>query len=128
MVISVEINNCIVRKTLVDQGSLDDILYWKMFKQLGIPETELTPYDEPLVFFSGERVDTRGTIDLYTYFGDEQVGRRIKGQYVVVHANTSYNMLLGRPSLNKLRAIVSTPHLAMKFPSETCMVITLHAD
>ncbi|XP_020207064.1 uncharacterized protein LOC109792094 [Cajanus cajan] len=38
MVISVEINNCIVRKTLVDQGSSADILYWKTFEQLGIPE------------------------------------------------------------------------------------------
>uniref|UniRef100_A0A151UHV5 Gag-pol polyprotein n=2 Tax=Cajanus cajan TaxID=3821 RepID=A0A151UHV5_CAJCA len=59
MVISVEINNYIVRKTLVDQGSSADILYWKTFEQLDIPEQELTPYDEPLVGFSGERVDTR---------------------------------------------------------------------
>ncbi|XP_020216768.1 uncharacterized protein LOC109800394 [Cajanus cajan] len=127
MVISVEINNCIVKKTLVDQGSSADILYWKTFEQLGIPEQELTPYDEPLVGFSGERVDTRGTIDLYTYFGDDQ-RRRIKVRYVVVNANSSYNILLGRPSLNKLRAIVSTPHLAMKFPSEERTVITMHAD
>nr|KYP30964.1 hypothetical protein KK1_049428 [Cajanus cajan] len=95
MVISVEINNYIVRKTLVDQGSLADILYWKTFEQLGIPEQELIPYDEPLVRFSGERVDTRGTIDLYTYFGDDQQRRRIKVRYVVVSANTSYNILLG---------------------------------
>nr|KYP33532.1 Gypsy retrotransposon integrase-like protein 1 [Cajanus cajan] len=128
MVISVEINNCIVKKTLVDQGSSADILYWKTFERLGILEQELTPYDEPLVGFSGERVDTRGTIDLYTYFGEEQYRRRIKVRYVVVHANTSYNILLGRPSLNKLRAIVSTPHLAMKFPSEEGTIITLHAD
>ncbi|XP_020232498.1 uncharacterized protein LOC109812850 [Cajanus cajan] len=90
--------------------------------------------DDPMVisieinnWFSGERVDTRGTIDLYTYFGDDQ-RRRIKVRYIVVHANTSYNILLGRPSLNKLRAIVSTPHLAMKFPSEEGTIITLHAD
>ncbi|XP_020218783.1 uncharacterized protein LOC109802006 [Cajanus cajan] len=89
MVISVEINNCIVRKTLVDQGSSADILYWKTFEQLGIPEQELTPYDEPLVGFSGERLDTRGKIDLYTYFGDDQQRRRIKIRYVVVSANTS---------------------------------------
>nr|KYP39958.1 hypothetical protein KK1_038696 [Cajanus cajan] len=102
MVISVEINNCIVKKTLVDQGSSADILYWKTFEQLGIPEHELTPYNEPLVGFSGERVDTRGTIDLYTYFRDNQPRRRIKVRYVVVNANTLYNILLGRPSLNKL--------------------------
>ncbi|XP_020203837.1 uncharacterized protein LOC109789330 [Cajanus cajan] len=55
MVISVEIHNCIVKKTLVDQGSSADILYWNTFKQLGISEKELVPYDDPLVGFSGER-------------------------------------------------------------------------
>ncbi|XP_020224153.1 uncharacterized protein LOC109806183 [Cajanus cajan] len=60
MVISVEIHNYIVHKTLVDQGSSADILYWNTFKQLGIPESELVPYDEPLVGFSGERVKTKG--------------------------------------------------------------------
>nr|KYP43558.1 hypothetical protein KK1_034985 [Cajanus cajan] len=58
MVISVEINNYLVRKTLIDQGTLADILYWKTLKQLGIPEQELTPYHEPLVGFSRERVET----------------------------------------------------------------------
>jgi len=46
----------------------------------------------------------------------------------VVDVNTSYNALLGRPSLNKLGAIVSTPHLAMKFPSDRGSVATVYAD
>ncbi|XP_020216781.1 uncharacterized protein LOC109800407 [Cajanus cajan] len=118
MVISVEMHNCIVKKTLVDQGSSADILYWNTFVQLGIPEESLEPYHEPLVGFSGERVMTRGCIDLYTRFGfDQKSSREIKIRYIVVHANTSNNVLLGRPSINALRAIVSTPHLCMKFPS-----------
>ncbi|XP_020215666.1 uncharacterized protein LOC109799505 [Cajanus cajan] len=129
MVISVEIHNCIVRKTLVDQGSSADILYWNTFKQLGIPEAELIPYDEPLVGFSGERVKTKGYIKLSTRFGFEGTEYRdVSVKYVVVHANTSYNILLGRPSLNQLGAIVSTPHLAMKFPADSGQVITVHAD
>ncbi|XP_027368413.1 uncharacterized protein LOC113874390 [Abrus precatorius] len=109
-------------------GSSADILYWNTIKQLGIPEEKLKEYREPLVDFSGERVKTRGCIDLYTSFGSEHEGKRIKVTYLVVHANTSYNILLGRPSLNKLKAIVSTPHLAMKFPSERGRIITVHAD
>ncbi|XP_020207927.1 uncharacterized protein LOC109792885 [Cajanus cajan] len=129
MVISVEMHNCIVKKTLVDQGSSADILYWNTFKQLGIPEESLEPYHEPLVGFSGERVMTRGCIDLYTRFGfDQKSSREIKIRYIVVHANTSYNILLGRPSINALGAIVSTPHLCMKFPSREGQVITVHAD
>ncbi|XP_020207952.1 uncharacterized protein LOC109792914 [Cajanus cajan] len=129
MVISVEIHNCIVRKTLVDQGSLADILYWNTFKQLDTPEAELIPYNEPLVGFSGERVQTKGYIKLSTHFCfDGAEARDISVNYVVVHANTSYNILLGRPSLNKLGAIVSTPHLATKFPSESGRIISIHAD
>ncbi|XP_027351113.1 uncharacterized protein LOC113862197 [Abrus precatorius] len=128
MVISVDILNCSVRKTLIDQGSSTDILYWNTFKQLGIPEEELREYHEPLVGFSGKRVETRDCIDLYTSFGLEHEEKRIKVTYLVVHANTSYNILLGRPSLNKLKAIVSTPHLAMKFPSKRGRIVTVHTD
>ena len=38
--------------------------------------------------------------------------------FLVVDApNNADNAILGRMSLNKARAIVSTPHLLMKFPS-----------
>lgn len=48
MVISVEIANYIVKKNLIDQGSSADILFWKTFKQLYIPEFEILPHDDPL--------------------------------------------------------------------------------
>ncbi|XP_020206034.1 uncharacterized protein LOC109791179 [Cajanus cajan] len=129
MVISVEVHNCIVKKTLVDQGSSTDILYWNTFVQMGILEESLESYHEPLVGFSGERVMTRGCIDLYTRFSfDQKTFREVKICYIVVHASTSYNILLGQPSINALGAIVSTPHLCVKFPSRDGQVITVHAD
>nr|KYP40394.1 hypothetical protein KK1_038286 [Cajanus cajan] len=85
MVISVEIHNCIVKKTLINQGSSADILYWNTFKQLGIPEEELTSYNEPLVGFAGERVNTRGFIKLSNRFCfDEKEHRDIQVKYIVV--------------------------------------------
>jgi len=66
-------------------------------------------------------------VDLYTKFGGErQLSKTIKISYLIVDATTSYNVLLGRPSLNVLGAIVSTPHLAMKFPSSTGDIVTIH--
>jgi len=41
---------------------------------------------------------------------------------------TSYNILMDRPSLNTLGAVVSTPHLAMKFPSPSGDILTIHCD
>ena len=66
VVISVEITSFIVRKTLIDQGSLADILFWNIFKQLGISNLELFPHDNPLFGFVKERVGTKGHIWLYT--------------------------------------------------------------
>jgi len=65
MVITITIDNFVVMKTLVAQGSSVDILYWKTFKKLKIPDTEIQPYDDQIVGFSREQVDTRGFVDLY---------------------------------------------------------------
>jgi len=128
-VIMVEIENFAIMKMLVDQGSSVDILYWKTFKMLQISESNIQHYEDQIVGFSGEWVSTRGYIDLYMKFGEGKIGSKtIQIRYLLVEANTSYNVLLGRPSLNQLGTIVSTPHLAMKFPSSTGDVITMHVN
>ena len=94
-----------------------------------IPEADIQPYNEQIVRFSGERVDTKGYIDLYTTFGEEDsLHKTINVRYLLVNAQTSYNILLGRPSINRLKAIVSTPHLAMKFPFANNDIATIHVD
>ena len=70
MVITVEIQKIAIAKFLLDQGSSVDILYRKTFKKMKIPESEIQPYDDQIVRFSGEWVDTRGYIDLYTTFDE----------------------------------------------------------
>jgi len=77
MVISVDIDRFTIRKTLVDQGSSVDILYWKTFKAMRIPEVEMMPYDDHMVGFSSERVGTKGYIELYTTFGEEKSCKKI---------------------------------------------------
>ena len=100
--ISVDIDKFTIMKMLVDQGSSVDILYWKTFKQMGIAEEEMKSYDDHVVGFSGERVSTRGYIELYTTFDKGEVSKTIKIRYLLIDANTSYNILLGRPSINRL--------------------------
>ena len=127
MVITVEIENCAV-KVLVDQGRSVDILYWGTYQKLQLPDTAMVPYDEPIYGFSGEKVSTRGYIDLHTVFRYGVQTKTIPICFLIVDAPTSYNVLLGRPSLNTLGAVVSTPHLAMKFPSPSGDILTIHGD
>jgi len=128
MVITVEIENYAVKKVLVDQGSLVDILYWATYQELQLPDTAMIPYDEPIYSFSDEQVSTRGYIDLHTVFREGTQTKTILIRFHIVDAPTSYNILLGRPSLNTLGAVVSTPHLAMKFPAPSGDILTIHCD
>jgi len=91
-------------------------------------EEDIVPFREQIIGFSGERVSTKGYVDLITTFGRGSKTKRIKIRYLVVDASTSYNVLLGRSSLNKLGAIVSTPHLAMKCPTENGEITTIYVN
>ncbi|RDX83160.1 hypothetical protein CR513_35957, partial [Mucuna pruriens] len=42
--------------------------------------------------------------------------RTIPMLYTVVDVHASYNIIMGRPTLNRLGAVVSTLHLCMKYP------------
>lgn len=118
----------ITNETLINQGSMTNILFWNTFKQLDIPESTLQPYGDLLFGFANERVGMKESIELLTRF-DTKIGYRdIVVQYVVFHANTSYNILLGRPSINAIRVIISTPLLAMKFPFDKGSIITMYVD
>jgi len=69
---------------------------------MGLDEDAIVPPEEQTVGFSGERLDMRGYIDLYTKFGEgDREFKTIKVRYLIIDANTSYNVLLGRPSLTK---------------------------
>jgi len=128
MVITVEIENYTVKKVLVDQGSSIDILYWATYQKLQLPDNTMVPHDEPIYGFFGEQVSTCGYIDLHTVFRDGTQTKTIPIRFLIVDVPTSYNVLLGRPSLNTLSAVVSTPHLAMKFPSPSGDILTVHCD
>jgi len=128
MVITVEIENYAVKKVLVDQGSSVDILYWATYQRLQLPDTAMILYDEPIYGFSGEQVSTRGYIDLHIVFREGTQTKTIPIRFLIVDAPTSYNILLGCPSLNTLGAVVSTPHLAMKFPAPSGDILTIHYD
>jgi len=61
-------------------------------------------------------VDVLGHVELSTTFSDGTSARTINIRYIVVNATSSYNLLLGRPSMNRLGAVSSTRYIKMKLP------------
>ena len=74
--------------------------------------------------FSREKVLSLGSIQLVLTLGDPPFQATTTVRFLVVDAPSSYNILLGRPSLNAIKAIPSTYHMMIKFPttSEVGMV------
>ncbi|XP_071939899.1 uncharacterized protein [Coffea arabica] len=117
LVIEVLTNNYIVKKVYVDPGSSVDVLYYRTFENLKLTREQLTPVRTPLVGFGGHVVHPEGMVSLMVTIGRHPRCRTVPVSFAVVKADSPYNMLIGRPTLNALRAVYSTYHLRFKFPT-----------
>ncbi|RDX82835.1 hypothetical protein CR513_36329, partial [Mucuna pruriens] len=116
MVISMGVAGYKVERVLIDQGSSANILYRSTLEKMQLPVGLIQPCPGNLYGFAGECVPILGTVELETCLGERPVDRTILIQYTIVDAPASYNIIVGRPALNRVGAIVSTKHLCMKFP------------
>ena len=118
LVIMLIIEGFNTKKILVDNGSSADIIYLPAFQQLKLDPKRLWPFDSPLVSFSGDKVYPRGivtlTVTVETY--QAQLSRQL--DFLVVDCPSSYNVIIGQPTLNKWKAATSTYCLKVKFPTD----------
>jgi len=117
-----------VHRVLVDQGSSTDVKFWPTFNKLHLSLDHLRSYAGCLYGFAGDQVEVRGYIELRTTFADGTVARTEKIKYLVVNAPSAYNILLGRPMLNRLGPVPSTRHMKLKLPSMEGVAITIKSD
>lgn len=66
MVIIAEIARYTISKVVINQGSLVNILYWTTFLNMDLSEDIIASFNEQIVGFAEETVDTRGYLDLRT--------------------------------------------------------------
>ncbi|KAK0605041.1 hypothetical protein LWI29_022149 [Acer saccharum] len=119
IVVGVRIAHRDVLRVMIDNGSSADILSARVYDELRLDRKDLEPFHVPLKGFEGAEVRSLGTVKLPVRFGTAPCRRTILLDFVVVDIhNWPYNALLGRPFLNKARAITSTHALKIKFPTE----------
>ncbi|XP_016165071.1 uncharacterized protein LOC107607657 [Arachis ipaensis] len=128
VVISIQLGDLIVRKVLLDPGSSADVLFFATFQKMKLITHILQTYSGDLVGFSGERVPVLGSVWLQTILGEQPLTKTQDIQYLVFDCFSPYNLILGRPFLNRFAAIVSTLHLCIKFPVQDNIVATVHGD
>ena len=83
-----------------------------------IGRERLIPTNTPLVGFGGTRVLPLSAVTLFVVVGDypQQITKDVT--FLVVDCSSAYNAILGQPSLNLWKAVTSTYHLMIKFPTD----------
>ena len=118
LVIMLNIEGFNTKRILVDNGSSADIIYLPAFQQLKLDPKRLRPFESPLVSFSGDRVYPKGIVTLTVTMGAQPKQLTCQLDFLVVDCPSSYNVIIGKPTLNRWKAATSTYYLKVKFPMD----------
>uniref|UniRef100_A0A2N9HXW1 RNase H type-1 domain-containing protein n=1 Tax=Fagus sylvatica TaxID=28930 RepID=A0A2N9HXW1_FAGSY len=88
-------------------------MYQDLYGKLGLGEAELTDFTTPIFGFSGEPVVPLGKIMLPVLAGPIN----LQTEFIVVRASSPYNAIMGRDWLHRMRAVPSTLHQKLRFPT-----------
>ena len=114
LVITIQIGGYDVRRVMVDQGSVAEIMYPDLYKGPSLRVKNLTPYSSPLVSFEGKVIIPKGQIRLPVQTGSETV----EIDFIVVDAYSPYTAIVARPWFHTLGAVSSTLHQKVKYLSD----------
>ena len=102
-----------MKRVMVDQCSVAEIIYPDIFKGLNLRAEDLTSYNSPLVSFEWKVIIPNGQIRLPVQTSLETV----EVDFIVVDAYSPYTAIVARPWLHTLGAVSSTLHQKIKHPS-----------
>ncbi|XP_052188877.1 uncharacterized protein LOC127799162 [Diospyros lotus] len=117
LVITAKLGKWELRRILVDPGSSSEVLYRQAFLGMGYEMEQLKPARVPLIGFDGEVVYADGVFQLLLTLGKGSRFAQVMLDILVANVPSAYNMILGRSGLNALRAVPSTYHMVLKFPT-----------
>lgn len=114
-VITAQVANHMVYQMLIDNESSFDVLYESAFDVIGFKRKILKPVRTPLMGFARENAFLEGSIQRLFTVGEAPNRSTIVVNFLMIKSPFAYNAILGRPTLNALRAATSTYHLMIKF-------------
>ena len=114
IVITLTIVNYTTRIVLINNGSSTYIFYYPAFQQMRFNKELLCPINVPFIGFGGMKILPVGTISLLVVVSSypRQINKEVN---FLVDCSSSYNAIIGRPTLNSWRATTFTYHLSIKF-------------
>ncbi|GKC59290.1 hypothetical protein Tco_1086888 [Tanacetum coccineum] len=118
LIIKAKVEGYLVQIVFSDQGAAVQVMFEHFFRKLcPTIQARLTHTHTELVGVFGEQLLLIGKIELEVMFESEVLCRRTMIKFTVVKVPSSYNIITGRTGMRELRAISSTTHAMMKFPT-----------
>ncbi|XP_010496845.1 PREDICTED: uncharacterized protein LOC104773875 [Camelina sativa] len=113
LVISLDVANHEVCRILIDTGSSVDLIFLETLARMGIGKEHIVGPPSPLVSFTSETSMSLGTITLPV--STQGVVKMV--EFTVFDRPAAYNVILGTPWLYQMKAVASTYHQCVKFPT-----------
>ncbi|KAL5564759.1 hypothetical protein UlMin_027923 [Ulmus minor] len=117
IVVALRIASRKVYKILIDNGSSADILFRSTLNRMDLVGAKFNPIKSALYGFTGDSIHSEGVLNLPVELGTHPCQHIQSVEFVVVDCPSSYNAIIGRPTLNAIQAVTSTYHLLVKFPT-----------
>ncbi|KAJ9547104.1 hypothetical protein OSB04_019647 [Centaurea solstitialis] len=113
LVIQLTIGNCLTKRVLIDGGSSANVIFAETLKIMGIDRSSIVRRTTMLIGFNGDATNTLGEIILPVF----AKGINKQTKFNVIDCPSAYNAILGRPWIHDMKAVPSTYHQKIKFPS-----------
>lgn len=104
---------CELFRVMINTGSSADVNFYDIYKRMGFTKTLLKQERTPVIGFAGETTYSLGSIELALTAGDV---RKIVA-LIVIDRPAPFNTILGRSWLYSMKAVSSTYHQYLKFPT-----------
>ncbi|KAL1216936.1 hypothetical protein V5N11_018738 [Cardamine amara subsp. amara] len=113
LIIDLDVAGLELTKMMVDTGSSVDLIFYSVLQRMEIPDSRIRGIKMLLTGFAGETTISLGTIQLPVIAG----GVEKIVDFVVVDRKAPFHVILGRPWIHTMKAVASTYHQCIKFPS-----------
>ena len=115
LVVQLKIATTMVQRVLVDTGSSVDIITLECFKKLQYSEKDLEAIGTPLIGFGGQPHLPSRMKRMSVRIGEKDNSRTVDVNFLVVDIPMAYNVIVGRPTLKMVKAVIAPYLLLMQF-------------